>query len=246
MSARATFWAWEVHGLTSMQRLVLLKLADNHNDDTKRCNPSIDYISTKTGQNPKTVRSALQDLEKMGLLEIQPRSGRSTNYFLNVGRMLHVVEQSNLFGPPTTEVKVKKSKEKPIKYNERHITVAAWMAAGVKVRHPTQEIDPYTWADTVRKLEHIDGYPLQTLVDTWAWIINHDGDRFSWADNCRTPMKLRQKKEGLTYYQIIRNQMGREEFKHGLNQSGYKESIAEFAARESETVLSRRTHRNAG
>lgn len=82
MSARATFWAWSVTGIKSSQKLVLLCLADNHNDDSGQCNPSVAFISDKTGLNRKTILQALADLEAEGLIEGKRRFGATTNFRL--------------------------------------------------------------------------------------------------------------------------------------------------------------------
>ena len=83
MSAKASFWAWE-QILKSSQKFVLLCLADNHNADNGRCDPSATYVSKKTGLNVKTVYSALQELEKLGILAIKKRAGTSAQYDLNL------------------------------------------------------------------------------------------------------------------------------------------------------------------
>lgn len=82
MSARATFWAWSITGIKSSQKLVLLCLADNHNDDSGQCNPSVAFISDKTGLNRKTILQALADLESIGLIEGKKRFGATTNFRL--------------------------------------------------------------------------------------------------------------------------------------------------------------------
>jgi len=85
LSAKATFWAWSLRGLTSSQKLVLLCLGDNHNGDTGRCDPSVNFIADKTGLNRKTVMQATSELEKIGLIGTQKRFGTSTNFTLKTG-----------------------------------------------------------------------------------------------------------------------------------------------------------------
>lgn len=82
MSASATFWAWN-QVVKSSQKLVLLALANCHNDSTGQCNPSIKYISDQTGLNRKTVLSSLSALEEMGLIIPRKSSGSSNSYNLN-------------------------------------------------------------------------------------------------------------------------------------------------------------------
>ncbi len=79
MSAKATFWAWEQR-VSSSSKLVLLCLADCHNADSGQCNPSVTYISDKTGLNRKTVMIAVQNLFEMGLISVEKHNGTQTNY----------------------------------------------------------------------------------------------------------------------------------------------------------------------
>lgn len=79
MSAKATFWAWE-QSVSSSSKLVLLCLADCHNADSGQCNPSVSYISNKTGLNRKTVMIAVQNLFELGLISVEKHNGTQTNY----------------------------------------------------------------------------------------------------------------------------------------------------------------------
>lgn len=67
MSARATFWAWEVD-IPSSEKLVLLCLSDCHNADTGQCNPSVNYICRKTSLARATVLKSLKGLNDLGLI----------------------------------------------------------------------------------------------------------------------------------------------------------------------------------
>jgi hypothetical protein len=82
LSAEATFWAWMMGVKPSSCKIVLLCLGDCHNPDSGRCDPSNAYICAFTGLDRKTVIVALQALEKMGLLLMEKRSGKSPMYHL--------------------------------------------------------------------------------------------------------------------------------------------------------------------
>lgn len=82
MSAEATFWAWMMGVKPSPAKLVLLCLADCHNPDSGRCDPSNAYITQFTGLDRKTVIDALQILEAIPLVDITRRRGRSPQYQL--------------------------------------------------------------------------------------------------------------------------------------------------------------------
>lgn len=84
MSAKATFWAWDREIKPATAKLVLLCLADCHNEDTRQCNPSVAFIARKSGLDKKTVPVALKTLETMGFITIERRTGTSAQYWLNI------------------------------------------------------------------------------------------------------------------------------------------------------------------
>lgn len=82
MSAEATFWAWRQSFRYGTAKLILLCLADCHNDKTGRCNPSLDYLVRKTGLNRKSIGPAIRWLEENGYVEVERRHGAGSNYTL--------------------------------------------------------------------------------------------------------------------------------------------------------------------
>ena len=84
MSAKATFWAWQQKGLSSSAKLVLLCLADCHNADSGRCDPSASYISEQTELNVKTIPTAIKKLQERGILFVDKRKGKTDFYTLNI------------------------------------------------------------------------------------------------------------------------------------------------------------------
>jgi len=82
VSAKATFWAWKQFGLGSSKKLVLLCLADCHNANTERCDPSVSYISEHTDLNRKTVMKAIESLAESGCISTQKKQGARTNFHL--------------------------------------------------------------------------------------------------------------------------------------------------------------------
>ena len=104
-------------------------------------------------------------------------------------------------------------KPKPAKYKfePEHLELATRMADPVRRRHPSQPVDLDAWADAIRKLIDLDKRPQAEIMPLWIWITNHDKPDFSWADNCRTPMKLRDKdRQGMPYWDVIQAQRQRD------------------------------------
>lgn len=92
MSLKALVWAFDQRVGSSSPKLVLLKLADNFNDETGVCYPSVGYIAEHTELNEKTVRICLKKLASMGFISAETRRIDGTNltniYRLNLGGVL--------------------------------------------------------------------------------------------------------------------------------------------------------------
>jgi hypothetical protein len=65
-------------------KLTLLCLADCHNSDNGRCDPSVAFVTEFTGLDRKTVIKALETLKALGLISFQKRRGNSTQYHLHI------------------------------------------------------------------------------------------------------------------------------------------------------------------
>lgn len=84
MSIKLMSVVWELN-LPPGEKLVLLALADQANDEGTHCWPSVATISKRSGQNERTVRRALRSLEGKGHLTCNERRGTSTNYVVHPG-----------------------------------------------------------------------------------------------------------------------------------------------------------------
>jgi DNA-binding Lrp family transcriptional regulator len=69
MSLRASNWAWDQRTLTPTQKIVLLALADCHNDHTGQCFPRQERLAEQCEVSVKTVQRAISSLEDAGLLQ---------------------------------------------------------------------------------------------------------------------------------------------------------------------------------
>ncbi|MDR1241883.1 MAG: helix-turn-helix domain-containing protein [Deltaproteobacteria bacterium] len=80
MSVDATRWAW-MQSISPVKKLLLLSLADRANEKNV-CWPSQPRLALDTGLDIRTIRSALNDLCEVGLINRQEISGRGYIYQL--------------------------------------------------------------------------------------------------------------------------------------------------------------------
>lgn len=138
--------------------------------------------------------------------------------------------------PDKPEDEPKKSK---YKFTDEYYQLAVELSNPVKQRFSAQSINLDEWADAIRKLVDIDKYTIEQIYHLWRWRTDHQGNNgFTWADNIRTPMKLRQKKDGLSYFEILKNQMRVivNENNQGFNTSG-RPSLVERVAENGRQFL---------
>ncbi|WHI52693.1 helix-turn-helix domain-containing protein [Microbulbifer sp. MLAF003] len=141
MSAEATFWAWQ-QGVKSTHKLVLLSLANCHNEANGQCNPSIAYIAQSTGLNRKTVITAMEHLEESSLIIRAKSTGSSNQFTLNFGQITStkngtspksgpgpktdITSPKNGTGPvPKTDHESKKNLKEPKNIN-RGLDFSSW------------------------------------------------------------------------------------------------------------------------
>lgn len=119
-------------------------------------------------------------------------------------------------------------KPKVKKYSAAHERLAAWMADAIRTEFPHQQIKLDDWANAIRLLIETDKISESRLRQLWIWIRHHRTDDFSWADNCRSPLKLRQRKDGLPYFDIIERQMQTERTKLNVKINSNGEAAQEY------------------
>ena len=81
MSHAATIAAWEIKGLSSTQKLVLLCLAQHAGADG-RCWPSLALVAAESCLSPRAAWQGLQDLGKTGLIRIEARGRNQSNVYV--------------------------------------------------------------------------------------------------------------------------------------------------------------------
>jgi hypothetical protein len=94
---------WRLENLSSTQKLVMLALCDNANDQGE-CYPSMSQLARKTGLSDRSVRETIRWLETQGLMKTQLRHGTSPLYHMTPERRSTPEPSSprNLV-PPTPE-----------------------------------------------------------------------------------------------------------------------------------------------
>jgi len=93
MSTRLTSAVWERTDVDGTQKLLLLAIADHHNDVTGQCNPSVDTLSRRIVRSRGRTFELIRELEARGLLthtrgidDLAPGRGRSNRYELHLDR----------------------------------------------------------------------------------------------------------------------------------------------------------------
>ena len=79
MSHRATSWAFSQQGLKPATKLILVYLADCHNDHTGRCDPAQKTLAEGCGMSRSTVNLHLNWLEAEGYIRRVQRADKRTN-----------------------------------------------------------------------------------------------------------------------------------------------------------------------
>jgi DNA-binding transcriptional ArsR family regulator len=91
MSGAALVWAANVKGLAPATKIVLIQLAERHNKDTGRCDPSLNKLADDCEMSRASVLRHLRMLEEGGLLtrvsQGRENGGRSSSqYDLHMGQ----------------------------------------------------------------------------------------------------------------------------------------------------------------
>jgi len=93
MSVRALFGAMQVmarNDISPSAKLVYVALANRHNQETGRCDPSVDRIMADTGMSRRAVIYGIRSLEKSGQITTvhrRQRTGRGVKNMTNRYRL---------------------------------------------------------------------------------------------------------------------------------------------------------------
>lgn len=95
MSFTAAAWAIKQRPKLPSEKLVLILLADCHNESTNRCDPSMDYLALHAMCEKRTAIRATESLEQQGFLTILRQQGRRNRYTLNIEEDQKAVTKSH-------------------------------------------------------------------------------------------------------------------------------------------------------
>lgn len=119
----------------------------------------------------------------------------------------HVIKALNEYFDKTIVKKAVVEKKPVAEIKDIYLTTASQLASVTLERFPTLAYKINNWADDIRKLVELDKKTIPELITVWTFIDQHDNNGFRWGDNIRSPAKLRQKKDGLSYYDKMISEM---------------------------------------
>ncbi len=147
MSVRALSWAFDVQIDDPLAKLVLLAIANNHNEAHDIAWPSVAHLCHVTRASERTVRNKLAKLEEIGLMRRKYRGGRSTQYVLLIDTPardapLHQMQDTPARDAPITyKEPEKKNKRAKIKIKDWSPTEADEAYARSKGHDPAKIIE---------------------------------------------------------------------------------------------------------
>ena len=106
---RTAFSHVEAIEMSIPSKLVLLALANIHNQETGRCDPSVARIEKATGLSERAIRKSLRELESLKVISIverKQRTGRGKRNLTNRYRILGGAQCAGRMGhnmPPKQE-----------------------------------------------------------------------------------------------------------------------------------------------
>ncbi len=183
-------------------------------DKSMTSNPEMRGIINQLKQSHDSVMTnpdlVMQDKNRLDKNRIEESRRENTN----TGSSPECVSDQSLFTESKHDQETKPTKKpaKP-KFTEEHKSIAEQMAVPVREQYPSVKINIDKWAEVVKHLLVTDKRPKDELLQLWQLIRNdtddkHCGERWNgWAANCRAPDKLRKPKDGLKYYDVIKERL---------------------------------------
>lgn len=230
MSLKAMIWAWEQPVKSHIAKLILLKLADNTNDETGDCHPKHDTIAKHCQCSRRSVIRHIKILAEQGYLTIEHKfiDGQQVrnNYHLNIKKTpnagvtdchtggcqivtLGGDRESHRGGDRESHhepvrSRTSKSKLSEKKFSEDDMRLARFIFSKIRsLNKDFKEPNFNSWADTVRLMRERDNRTHKQIQDVFLFA---HSDIF-WQTNILSVNSLRDKFDVL---QVKKNQSGQD------------------------------------
>ncbi|WP_198147415.1 helix-turn-helix domain-containing protein [Sphingobium chungbukense] len=182
MSVRLMSLVWELD-LPPGEKLVLLALADQANDDGLQCWPAVSTIMKRSGQGERTVRRAIVDLERKGHLTRKMRDGNSTQYHVHPGQSGTPAKSAPLPKATETPAKLAPKPSRTTKDKQTqgaHVLPDDWCPRDFGLKTKSREIvDGWPPGELESQVEHFTahhrskGSKFKDWQDAWStWVLN--------------------------------------------------------------------------
>lgn len=205
MSFEAAAWAIKQCPKLPTEKLTLIALADCHNRDSGRCDPSLLTLASVAMCSDRTAMRSVESLEKQGFILTEKVTGKRTRYQLIFNKTpdTHVTPAklsplTPCLDTPDTHVTTPltpmspepvSTKKKPLnKYTEGDLSLAEWIYELILVTAPkTKKPNLEKWADTFRLMRECDDLTRREIAEVFKWA---NSDPF-WSTNVLSAEKLR-------------------------------------------------------
>jgi hypothetical protein len=157
LSVKALSWAFDMPLDDPLAKLVLLAIANNHNEAHDIAWPSVAHLCRVTGANERTVQRKLAGLEDAGLIRRKYRTGRSTQYHLCFGTPGTVSPPAHSHPTPGTQSPI--TYKEPLKKKKREkIKIKDWVpSADDEAFARSKGHDPATILESIRLWDEARG-----------------------------------------------------------------------------------------
>lgn len=218
MSIKQLNLAWDTECETHTQKLVLIALADNANDDGG-CWPSLTNIARRCSLSRQGILDQIADFERLGWLKVERQPGKVNHYTLKLPNpstaltsqprgpvnLVDHYPSTALTGPVNpVDPNHKEPSEEPSKgkvkvVSEEGIKFATWFATLLpeadKVRLAKNWLN--RWAEAYDDMLRLDNRTKEQVIAVCRWA---RADSF-WSANFLSPVKLRHRdSNGILYF----------------------------------------------
>ena len=143
MGIKALDWAMDAPVNDPLAKLVLLVVANHHNDARGVAWPSVRHIAEVTGASERTVQNKLRKLEETGFLVRNHRNGRSTEYTPAYAAPPQEMHPTPAAGAPITN-------KEPLNKKRAKIKVCDWEPDGADIAYARSK--GADWKDVLQSI----------------------------------------------------------------------------------------------